>query len=112
MAEEEIKGEIERADLLEENVQLAIANIENTLSPKVVCSNTKANVSESTSANEVQIGSNSLPPSASTSNSSSSVWRNTQVKLPKLESKKFWDVESLGVKPPSVYEFVAQGRPL
>ena len=31
MAEEEIKGEIERADLLEENVQLAIANIENTL---------------------------------------------------------------------------------
>ena len=31
MAEEEIEGEIERADLLEENVQLAIANIENTL---------------------------------------------------------------------------------
>ena len=30
MAEEEIEGEIERADLLEENVQLAIANIENT----------------------------------------------------------------------------------
>ena len=69
VAEEEIEGEIERADLLEENVQLAIANIENTLSPKVVCSNTKANVSESTSANEVQIGSNSSAPSASTPNS-------------------------------------------
>ena len=76
---EQIEGEIERADLLEENVQLAIANIENALSPKVVCSNvnTEANVSESTSANEVQIGSNSSPPSA-----------NTQVKLPKLELKK------------------------
>ena len=37
VAEEEIEGEIERADLLEENVQLAIANIENALSPKVVC---------------------------------------------------------------------------
>ena len=36
---EQIEGEIERADLLEENVQLAIANIENALSPKVVCSN-------------------------------------------------------------------------
>ena len=58
VAEEEIEGEIERADLLEENVQLAIANIEKALSPKVVCSNlnTEANVSESTSANEVQIG--------------------------------------------------------
>ena len=91
VTEEEIEGEIEPADLLEENVQLAIANIENALSPKVVCSNvnTEANVSESTSANEVQIGSNSSPPSASTSNSSSSVRRNTQVKLPKLELKKF-----------------------
>ena len=36
---EQIEGEIERADLLEENVQLAIANIENALSQKVVCSN-------------------------------------------------------------------------
>ena len=64
VTEEEIEGEIEPADLLEENVQLAIANIENALSPKVVCSNvnTEANVSESTSANEVQIGSNSLLP--------------------------------------------------
>ena len=50
VAEEEIEGEIERADLLEENVQLVIANIENALSPKVVCSNVKngAYVSEST----------------------------------------------------------------
>ena len=64
VTEEEIEGEIEPADLLEENVQLAIANIENALSPKLVCSNvnTEANVSESTSANEVQIGSNSLLP--------------------------------------------------
>ena len=64
VTEEEIEGQIEPADLLEENVQLAIANIENALSPKVVCSNvnTEANVSESTSANEVQIGSNSLLP--------------------------------------------------
>ena len=64
VTEEEIEGEIEPADLLEENVQLAIAKIENALSPKVVCSNvnTEANVSESTSANEVQIGSNSLLP--------------------------------------------------
>ena len=64
VTEEEIEGEIEPADLLEENVQLAIANIENALSPKVVCSNvnTEANVSKSTSANEVQIGSNSLLP--------------------------------------------------
>ena len=69
---EEIEGEIELADLLEENVQLAIANIENALSPKVVCSNvnTETNMSESTSANEVQIGSNSSPPLASMSNSS------------------------------------------
>ena len=51
--------------------------------------NIEANLSESTSANEVQIGSNSSPPSASASNSSSSVRRNTQVKLPKLELKKF-----------------------
>ena len=50
MAEEEIEGEIERAELLEENVQLVIANIENALSPKVGCSNVKngAYVSEST----------------------------------------------------------------
>ena len=50
VAEEEIEGEIERADLLEENVQLVIANIENALSPKVACSNVKngAYVSEST----------------------------------------------------------------
>ena len=91
VAEEEIEGEIEGADLLEENVQLAIANIENALLPKVVCLNvnTKANGSKSTSANEVQIGSNSSLPSASTSNSSSSVRRNTQLKLPKLELKKF-----------------------
>ena len=33
---EQIEGEIERADLLKENVQLAIANTENALSPKVV----------------------------------------------------------------------------
>ena len=53
--------------------------------------NTEANVSESTSAcaKEVQIGSNSSPPSTSASNSSSSVRRNTQVKLPKLQLKKF-----------------------
>ena len=91
MAEEEIEGETERADLLEESVQLAIANIENALSPKAVCSNvnTETNLSESTSANEVQIGSNSSPPSVSASKSSSSVRRNTQVKLPKLELKKF-----------------------
>ena len=41
VAEEEIEGEIERADFLEESVQLVIANIENALSPKVVCSNVK-----------------------------------------------------------------------
>ena len=41
VAEEEIEGEIERADLLEENVLSVIANIENALSPKVVCSNVK-----------------------------------------------------------------------
>jgi len=90
--EEEIEHEIERADLLEENVQLVIANIENALSPKVVCPNvnTEANVSESTLANEVQIGSNSSPPLASASNlASSSVRRNTQVNLLKLELKKF-----------------------
>ena len=71
VADEEMEGEIERADLLEENVQLANANKENALSPKVVKSNvnTEVNVSESTSANEVQIGSNSSAPSASTSNS-------------------------------------------
>ena len=34
VAEEEIEGEIKRADLLKENVQLAIANIENALSPR------------------------------------------------------------------------------
>ena len=41
VAEEEIEGEIERADLLEENVLSVIASIENALSPKVVCSNVK-----------------------------------------------------------------------
>ena len=91
IADKGMEGEIERADLLEENVKLAIANIENALPPKVVCSNvnTEANVSGSTSAIEVQIGSNSSPPSASTSNSSSSVRTNAQVKLPKLELMKF-----------------------
>ena len=92
VAEEEIEGEIERADLLEENVQLAIANIENALLPKVVGSNVnnEANVSESTSANEVKSG---------------IILRRlqlqcriplhlrgeilNQVKLPKLELKKF-----------------------
>ena len=42
VAEEEIEGEIERADLLEENVQLAIANIENALSPDTVESNVRS----------------------------------------------------------------------
>ena len=64
VADEEMEGEIERADLLEENVQLANANKENALSPKVVKSNvnTEANLSESTSTKEVQIGSDSSPP--------------------------------------------------
>ena len=55
VADEEMEGEIERADLLEENVQLANANKENALSPKVVKSNvnTEANLSESTSTKEV-----------------------------------------------------------
>ena len=50
--------------------------------------NTEANVGESTSANEVQIGSTSLPHLASASNSSSSVRKNAN-KLNKLIS--FWD---------------------
>ena len=64
VADEEMEGEIERADLLEENVQLANANKENALSPKVVKSNvnTEANLSENTSTKEVQIGSDSSPP--------------------------------------------------
>ena len=77
--------------MLEENVQLAIANIENALSPKVVCPNvnTEANVSENTLANKVQIGSNSSPLASASNSASSSVLRNTQVNLPKLELKKF-----------------------
>ena len=41
MVEGEIEGNIELADLLEENVQLATANIENALSLKVVCTKCK-----------------------------------------------------------------------
>ena len=82
VADEEMEGEIERADLLEKMFSCLL------LCRQRVCLNvnTEVNVSESTSANEVQIGNNS---SSSTSNSSSSVRRNTQVKLPKLELKKF-----------------------
>ena len=65
VAEEEIEGEIERADLLEKMFSWLL------LCRQRVCFNvnTEVNVSESTSANEVQIGSNSSAPSASTSNS-------------------------------------------
>ena len=49
MAEEEIEREIERSDLFEENVRLAIANIDNGLStiPVVVWQSVQPSVSGS-----------------------------------------------------------------
>ena len=152
--EAEIKAEIERADLVEENIQLAIANIDHALSSNantnVVVANLPAqpNVPASTSTEECPVrasegqnengsslpsalsqnehgssppsalsqnehgssppsasgqnengspppsasGQNendSSPPSASLADSSASTPRKTQVKLPKLELKKF-----------------------
>ena len=113
--EAEIEAEIERADLVEENIQLAIANIDHALSSNantnVVVANLPAqpNVPGSTSTEECPVrasegqnengspppsasGQNendSSPPSASLADSSASTPRKTQVKLPKLELKKF-----------------------
>ena len=139
--EAEIEAEIERADLVEENIQLAIANIDHALSSNAntndVVANLPAqpNVSESTSTEEGPVraskgqnenssslpsalgqnenGSSPLsasgqnekgssppsasgqnengssPPSASLADSSASTPRKTQVKLTKLELKKF-----------------------
>ena len=139
--EAEIEAEIERADLVEENIQLAIANIDHALSSNantnVVVANLPAqpNVPASTSTEECPVrasegqnengsslpsaliqnengssppsasgqnengspppsasGQNendSSPPSASLADSSASTPRKTQVKLPKLELKKF-----------------------
>ena len=120
--EEEIEAEIERADLVEENIQLAIANIDHALSnvnTNTVVSDFPAqpNVTASTSTEEVEVHnvsspqsspgasgqneSGSSPPNVSSHNENSSspsrasladssaASRKTNVKLPKLELKKF-----------------------
>ena len=99
VGEDEIEAEIERADLVEENIQLAIANIDNALSsnanPNTVVSNQSAQspVQPSTSANtstEEGHGENgSSPPNSTLVGSSASSPGKTQIKLPKLELKKF-----------------------
>ena len=99
VGEDEIEAEIEGADLVEENIQLAIANIDNALSsnanPNTVVSNQSAQspVQPSTSANtstEEGHGENgSSPPNSTLVGSSASSPGKTQIKLPKLELKKF-----------------------
>ena len=125
---EEIETEIERAYLVEENIQLAIANIDHALSSNANRNGVVANlpvqpiVPASTSTEEGpvralegqtengssppsassqtengssppsasgQTENGSSPPSASLADSSASTPRKTQVKLPKLELKKF-----------------------
>ena len=99
VGEDEIEAEIERADLVEENIQLAIANIDNALSSNAnantVVSNQSAQspVQPSTSANtsteEGHSENGSSPPNSTLVGSSASSPGKTQIKLPKLELKKF-----------------------
>ena len=99
VGEDKIESEIERADLVEENIQLAIANIDNALASNVNASTVVSNPSEqspvqlSTSANtltEEGRGENgSSPLKATLVDSSVSSLGKTQVKLPKLVLKKF-----------------------
>ena len=91
VAEEEIEREIERSDLFEENVRLAIANIDNALStiPVVVSQSVQPSVSGSMLTDGGHTRSESSPPRATVVNSSASTPNKTQVKLPKLELKKF-----------------------
>ena len=99
VGEDEIESEIERADLVEENIQLAIANIDNALSSNANANTVVSNPSEqspvqpSTSANtstEEGHGENgSSPPKATLVDSSASSPGKTEVNLPNLELKKF-----------------------
>lgn len=99
VGEDEIEAEIERADLVEENIQLAIANIDNALSSNANASSVVSNqsaqspVQPSTSANtsteEGHVENGSSSPRANLVDSAASSPGKTQVKLPKLELKKF-----------------------
>ena len=111
VGEDEIEAEIERVDLVEKNIQLAIANIDNALSSNAnentVVSNQSAqspvqpSTLASTSTEEGHCENGSSPPRATLVDSSASSPGKTQVKLPKLELKKvngdhskwtsFWD---------------------
>jgi hypothetical protein len=57
VGEDEIKAEIERADLVEENIQLAIANIDNALS-----SNANANTVVSNQSAQSPVQPSTLAP--------------------------------------------------
>lgn len=85
MAEDEIEGEIERQDLFKENVRLAIANIDNALSTPEVVSHT-AHAGKWRSHQERLVASKRCSGQFVTS---VSTLNKTQVKLPKLELKKF-----------------------
>ena len=75
--------------MFEENARLAIANIDNALSiPEVVSHTAQLNVSGML-ADVDRTGNGSSSPSAAVTNSSMSTPTKTQVKLPKLELKKF-----------------------
>ena len=99
MGEDEIESGIRRADLVEENIQLAIGNIDNALSSNANASTVVSNPSEhspvqpSTSANMSTVEGHgetgSSPPKATLVDSSASSPGKTQVKLPKWELKKF-----------------------
>ena len=87
---DEIEAEIERADLVKENIQLAIANIDKAFPPTQVGSNLvqqQASSSTPTDGNE-NSPSPTLPLSTEV-NSTPSTSTNPQVKLAKLELKKF-----------------------
>lgn len=95
--EDEIKAEVERADVVKEYIQLSITNIDNALS-------SNANVNTVASNQSVQLplqpsmlantlteeshGENDSPPRATLVDSSASSLGKTQVRLPKLELKK------------------------
>ena len=99
VGEDEIEAEIELADLVKENIQLAIANIDNALSSNANANTVVSNQSAqspvqlstlaSTSTEEGHCDNGSSPPRATLVDSSASSPGKTQVKLPKLELKKF-----------------------
>ena len=85
-----VSEETERSNLFEENVRLAIANIDNALStiPVVVLQSVQPSVSGSMLTDGGHTGSESSPPRATVVNSSASTPNKTQVKLPETGIKE------------------------